>query len=344
MSKLSKGAVLVALSAAAVALLTGTSFVVPVSAQTVAEIKIDDLQAIIKELQAKISALQAQVQALQVQTQTQPLQEQPTSPGGTAATCSFSRDLTLGSQGDDVRCLQQYLNSTPYKVAESGPGSPGNETTYFGPLTQAAVAAWQAANGVYPAAGYFGSSSRAKLLSLTELNKRRIKWPPTYEKEANTGETGGETGSAGSTGKTSGVGEAGRTFMGPPVRDSKTDGTVPTSGTPTTGENRPEIQPKGTLVGKISIGPLCPVEPCPASVPNPYTSRMIVLKPAEGGQEISVKMNANGEFTAQVAAGNYQLTITNCDYLGCSRVLPKKIAIEANRTTAVYIDIDTGIR
>jgi peptidoglycan hydrolase-like protein with peptidoglycan-binding domain len=33
---------------------------------------------------------------------------------------------------------------------------------YFGPLTQAAVAKWQAANGVMPAAGYWGPISRAK--------------------------------------------------------------------------------------------------------------------------------------------------------------------------------------
>src|SRR3989344_7119172 len=31
------------------------------------------------------------------------------STGGTvAAACSFTRDLTLGSTGDDVKCLQQY--------------------------------------------------------------------------------------------------------------------------------------------------------------------------------------------------------------------------------------------
>lgn len=78
------------------------------------------------------------------------------------AAYSFTRSLFLGTRGDDVKALQQYLNSAGFMVAASGPGSPGNETTYFGPLTKAAVAKWQAANGVSPAAGYFGPISRAK--------------------------------------------------------------------------------------------------------------------------------------------------------------------------------------
>jgi len=79
-----------------------------------------------------------------------------------AGKCSFTRDLTTGVTGDDVKCLQQYLNSAGNKVASSGAGSPGSETTYFGSLTKAAVGAWQAANGVSPTAGYFGAKSRAK--------------------------------------------------------------------------------------------------------------------------------------------------------------------------------------
>lgn len=118
----------------------------PVGAQSVAE------------LQAQIAALLAQINALQAQLQAQT--------GGAAVSCSFTRDLTVGSRGDDVKCLQRYLNSAGYKVAESGPGSPGNETTYFGPATKAAVVKWQSANGVSPASGYFGPISRAKYASL----------------------------------------------------------------------------------------------------------------------------------------------------------------------------------
>ncbi|MEJ0053120.1 MAG: peptidoglycan-binding protein [bacterium] len=82
-----------------------------------------------------------------------------------AALCVFDRDLELGIEGTDVRCLQQYLNSAGFTVSLSGVGSPGHETTQFKDLTKKAVAAWQAANGI-SATGYFGPVSRAKYLRL----------------------------------------------------------------------------------------------------------------------------------------------------------------------------------
>lgn len=110
------------------------------------------------DLQAQITALLAQIAALQAQL----------SGGGTvsSAACTFTRNLTVGSTGDDVMCLQKYLNSAGHQVAASGAGSPGSESKYFGSLTKAAVAKWQAANGVAPAVGYFGAISQAKYGSL----------------------------------------------------------------------------------------------------------------------------------------------------------------------------------
>lgn len=80
----------------------------------------------------------------------------------TSTSCVFDRDLSVGVyEGADIQCLQQYLNSRGFVVAGSGPGSPGNESTFFGERTRSAVARWQAANSISPARGYFGPSSRA---------------------------------------------------------------------------------------------------------------------------------------------------------------------------------------
>lgn len=73
----------------------------------------------------------------------------------------FNRDLQTGSSGNDVLTLQRFLNGHGYIIAPAGPGSPGNETSIFGALTQAALARFQAANGIVPAAGYFGPITRA---------------------------------------------------------------------------------------------------------------------------------------------------------------------------------------
>lgn len=76
------------------------------------------------------------------------------------------RDLTVGSTGDDVRALQQFLNMNGYPLATTGPGSPGNETTIFGALTRAALATFQSAQGISPSVGYFGPLTRGKIQSL----------------------------------------------------------------------------------------------------------------------------------------------------------------------------------
>lgn len=56
----------------------------------------------------------------------------------------FTRNLSLGSRGADVKELQKILNSNPEtQVALSGPGSKGQETEYFGILTKNAIIAFQ---------------------------------------------------------------------------------------------------------------------------------------------------------------------------------------------------------
>ena len=99
----------------------------------------------IAELQAQINALLAQLATLQGGTTT------------TTTACTFTRSLTMSSTGADVTCLQSYLVAQGHLVMPVGVAM-----GYFGSLTQAAVAKWQAANGVAPAVGYFGPISQAR--------------------------------------------------------------------------------------------------------------------------------------------------------------------------------------
>lgn len=80
----------------------------------------------------------------------------------------FTRDLFIGSRGDDVKALQQFLNSHGAQISVSGPGSRDNETMYFGAGTQAALTQWQVSNRVVPSVGYFGSKSRAVVAMMAE--------------------------------------------------------------------------------------------------------------------------------------------------------------------------------
>lgn len=75
-----------------------------------------------------------------------------------ASTYNFTVDLSYGSTGADVNALQQMLiDAGLLKIAAP--------TGWFGPMTRAALAQWQAAHGVAPAVGYFGPITRAAILA-----------------------------------------------------------------------------------------------------------------------------------------------------------------------------------
>ena len=82
----------------------------------------------------------------------------------TPAECNFGRTLDVGVDGEDVRCLQEFLNARGVTIASEGPGSPGNETTRYGSLTEAAVLRWQQAQNIAGANGVFGPQSQAAYL------------------------------------------------------------------------------------------------------------------------------------------------------------------------------------
>jgi hypothetical protein len=69
-----------------------------------------------------------------------------------SAATTFSRNLTVGSQGSDVTALQTMLQAGGFFTA--------TPTGYFGSITKRALAAWQASVGIVPAAGYFGMITR----------------------------------------------------------------------------------------------------------------------------------------------------------------------------------------
>jgi peptidoglycan hydrolase-like protein with peptidoglycan-binding domain len=87
----------------------------------------------------------------------------PVAASPTASPIAFTKDLEVGDTDAEVRALQVFLNAQGFVVATSGAGSPGNESSYFGARTKAALAAFQKARGITPAAGYFGPKTRVML-------------------------------------------------------------------------------------------------------------------------------------------------------------------------------------
>ena len=73
---------------------------------------------------------------------------------------SFQRNLKIGMSGDDVKQLQVFLQKLKYLPLSHVP------SIYFGPITNKALIKFQKDNKIYPASGYFSTSSQSKLIEL----------------------------------------------------------------------------------------------------------------------------------------------------------------------------------
>lgn len=72
-----------------------------------------------------------------------------------ASTYAFNNNISEGTQNDEVKELQEQLRSLGFFTFHTSTG-------YFGPITLAAVKAFQTANGI-PATGFVGPLTRAAL-------------------------------------------------------------------------------------------------------------------------------------------------------------------------------------
>ncbi len=128
----------------------GSAFALSAQAAGLTTAQVQDILNLLSGFGANASTIANVQAALTGQPSTTTTTTTPTAP---ASSYTFTRDLTVGSTGADVTALQQALISGGYLNATA--------TGYFGSLTQAAVAKWQTAMGISPAAGYFGAKSRA---------------------------------------------------------------------------------------------------------------------------------------------------------------------------------------
>jgi hypothetical protein len=111
----------------------------------------------------------------------------------------------------------------------------------------------------------------------------------------------------------------------------------------TSGSNpSPTAVATGTVTGKVSIGPLCPVEPC-TNPNNPYTGLTVVISDA-GAVVRSVDVTDDGSYSANVPAGTYDVDLQPCEWLGCRSSLPERVTVKADQLVTLDISIDTGIR
>jgi len=109
-----------------------------------------------------------------------------------------------------------------------------------------------------------------------------------------------------------------------------------------------KIAEKGFLEGKISIGPLCPVEripPSPRCQPTEatYKAWQVAVWTADKKTKIvQIQPNLNGSYKIELPAESYIVNFEKRHLF--SKNLPASINIKPHETTTLNISIDTGIR
>lgn len=109
----------------------------------------------------------------------------------------------------------------------------------------------------------------------------------------------------------------------------------------------PEVK-TGVLRGKVTIGPLCPVErmpPDPNCQPTELTYRawQIAVYTLDKKTKLAqIEPDLDGSYQVGLPAGEYLIDFEE-DYI-FGRSLPTTVIIEKDETKVLNIDIDTGIR
>jgi hypothetical protein len=102
----------------------------------------------------------------------------------------------------------------------------------------------------------------------------------------------------------------------------------------------------GTLTGNVSIGPLCPVEPCmvpPDRLTAAYAARTIVVSDTGGSVIATTAPDPYDGYSFRLKPGIYIIDIRH-QGIDRSPDLPETVTISAGETVTLDITIDTGIR
>jgi len=102
----------------------------------------------------------------------------------------------------------------------------------------------------------------------------------------------------------------------------------------------------GTLTGNVTIGPLCPVEPCtvtPNQLTAAYGARTIVVSIPGAGFIAEAVPDPYTGYSFSLKPGTYVVDIRH-QGIDRSPELPKTVSIGDGETIRLDISIDTGIR
>ena len=112
------------------------------------------------------------------------------------------------------------------------------------------------------------------------------------------------------------------------------------------------------MQGKVTIGPLCPVEPCnlpPEQIARIYKARKVIIYEQSTKAKIAgANLDQDGEYSISLKPASYIVDITDAEgnelplesprRPSLGNVIPRKVEVRQGDKVVVDFDIDTGIR
>lgn len=114
-----------------------------------------------------------------------------------------------------------------------------------------------------------------------------------------------------------------------------------------TSDGTPTPAKTGTISGKVTTSPTCPVERIPQEpqcAPKPYATAIKIRVEGTSAVIKTIQSNISGAFTVSLPVGSYELeavTENNAIFPRCEKTLA---VVKADKTTTTDISCDTGIR
>ncbi len=112
------------------------------------------------------------------------------------------------------------------------------------------------------------------------------------------------------------------------------------------------------MKGTVTIGPLCPVEPCqipPEQVAQIYQMRKVFVYREPAHEKVAEQpLSADGTFMITLEPGEYLVDISDAQGRALplddarwpmpGTTVPQKVVLHAGEAVTIHFDIDTGIR
>jgi hypothetical protein len=100
----------------------------------------------------------------------------------------------------------------------------------------------------------------------------------------------------------------------------------------------------GTLTGKVTRGPLSPVERPGSRGAEPVTGFRLIISSLDGRQVASAVTDDQGEYRVNLPPGAYRISSGVLPRGNFTRELPATVTVTEGQERRLDIRIDTGIR